>query len=110
MSDTVRQTVEVDGLLVLALINIAKSDNTLPADLLTSLEIAIKKQLSINVEISLGDIVTPITGRNYLRSGDTAHDKVVVISLDPFIVTTIDGKAMWKEQLPENFVIIGKAK
>lgn len=103
-----RQTVEVDAVTLMALVNAVRPLNILSINQLQSLETALSTQLPPNRDTLLGTIVSPKVGMNYLRSGDTAHDKVAVVSVEPFIVTTLDGKATWKEQSTENFVIIGR--
>lgn len=108
MTTTKRPTIEVDAVMLMKLINAVKPLNIFPVDQLKMLEIATASQLLPSRDNLLGAIVSPVTGRNYLRSGDTAHDKVVVISLEPFIVITLDGKAAWKEQSAENFVVVDR--
>lgn len=57
----------------------------------------------------LGAIVVPVVGRNYLRSGPTAYGCAVVVSEDPFIVASEDGKHKWCQQELKDFTIVSRA-
>ena len=49
------------------------------------------------------DIVQPIEGRSALRSGSGEYAVAVVVSMDPFVLTSVDTSMTWTHQKPEDF-------
>lgn len=41
--------------------------------------------------------VKPKTGRNYLRAGHTAYGEAAILSVNPPIIISLDGKYIWKD-------------
>lgn len=58
-------------------------------------------------KIRHGDIVEPLPSCNYLRAGNTAYSRAVVLQLDPFYIVSEDGRFDWRDCRPENFVVVG---
>ncbi len=52
--------------------------------------------------------VKPKTGRNYLRAGSTAYDEAAIVSVEPFIVASLDGMHFWEGMEKELFVVYEK--
>lgn len=103
------QQVTVDAVALTLLLNLAKDRKLLlHRTQLRALEEPLEALWKELVTDLVGAIVTPVTGTNYLRSGSAAHDCAVVISKDPFIISTADGEHKWEQQDSDKFVIIGK--
>lgn len=61
--------------------------------------------------MKIGSIIKPTKESGYhLRSGASAYDKAVVISLDPFVITSEDSDMLWEATIKkEYFEVIGQA-
>lgn len=102
--------VTVDAVALTLLLDLAKDRKFLLSPLqLKALEEPLRTLWADLVTDLLGAIVKPVSGTNYLRSGDAAYGEAVVISKEPFILAAPDGKTQWREQDPDKFFIVGKA-
>ncbi len=61
-------------------------------------------------KLEVGDIVKPINPENVLRSGCELYEDAVVISLDPFVLSSRGADMRWSATVsPEKFTKIGEA-
>lgn len=60
--------------------------------------------------MKIGDIVEPIPGRQVLRSGCSTYGSAIVISVEPFILTSWGSDMKWSATVkPDEFRVIGTA-
>lgn len=61
--------------------------------------------------MKIADIIKPTKESGFiLRSGAQSYDKAVVISIDPFVITSEEADMRWEATIKmEDFEVIGKA-